>query len=651
MASAMKKPLFIIAILLLLLLTACHRPTPAMTGGEWLEALPWEEEWTCLLLGDRDPGWELEPETGKAALRALLGVRSWGPMEAPESGEQKPFRLVQLWCGEEGPLTLTLNEQGDACWDGTWHRPLGEDGGAQLLADFLALAETGVNMTSPPVLTLRSGEETGLAYLNGTYSWYHRTRMGRGFGCESDSFLDLTKEDWENTQLPITLLRADGEVLLDFGDARIPDSLSLSAVCPYGSIPVELREGRFTPYAGVNAYVLNASWEHKGFGGSGYADYVLLVEGFCPSPLPEAEIQVELRLLAADSRGCDLTLDPGERSFVIGSDKTAVASHYLLRKTDFGGWEWLKPRRAEEAPRLDFDTGDAAAFWLDWSYTLGDLEPGEYCLLLCGYLGGSYAGDLKYIPLPFTLEPGARPEPPGPMTLQEVPEGIISELYRSSAYSFHRYTQTLTLEGAEKYAVDRGFTLFRLGAEGSLTEIFPAYALPAALNKGANLTAGSLTLDVELAAFYGELPQGNYVLRRRLLRLSKGEKGWDWRLEPPEDRVLYVDTVFRTGGLMAVEGAVEPLLPSPAYDGTDPALPLCLTLGAAVFSASRCRFTVKNLGERTLTYAPEDFTLFYREGAEKEWLPLVRERHKSLSRTMRSLAPGESAELYLIFKE
>ena len=84
----MKKALLLISILVLLLLTACgsrgtpapvteapaeapvpaeETPAPAVDNA-WLEELPWEEDWTCLILGWK----ELEPEESKEALRDLL---------------------------------------------------------------------------------------------------------------------------------------------------------------------------------------------------------------------------------------------------------------------------------------------------------------------------------------------------------------------------------------------------------------------------------------------------------------------------------------------------------------------------------------------------------------------------------------------------
>ena len=76
----MKKALFLISILVLFLLSACGKtdpaevpapaetPAPAEIHNQWLEELPWEEDWTCLMMSSL----EMEPETRKAALREML---------------------------------------------------------------------------------------------------------------------------------------------------------------------------------------------------------------------------------------------------------------------------------------------------------------------------------------------------------------------------------------------------------------------------------------------------------------------------------------------------------------------------------------------------------------------------------------------------
>ena len=122
-----KKALFLLLILALVLLPGCagKETAPETTPASlWEELLPWGEEWTCLLLGGREPSSELEPESGKAALRTLLESCDWTSEEAGEE-DGPPYRKVMFWCGGS-PGTLTLNEQGEVRWDGSLYRPQGE---------------------------------------------------------------------------------------------------------------------------------------------------------------------------------------------------------------------------------------------------------------------------------------------------------------------------------------------------------------------------------------------------------------------------------------------------------------------------------------------------------------------------------------------
>ena len=645
----MKKALFLLLILALVLLPGCagKETAPETTPASlWEELLPWGEEWTCLLLGGREPSSELEPESGKEALRALLESCAWMPEEAGEE-DGPPFRKVVFWCGESSS-TLTLNEQGEARWNGTLYRPQGEGAGEKLLADFDALLKTGIVMHAPPPLTLRCGGETAQAKVYGTYSWSYISRAGWGTGCMSDAFTPIESIDWLGKESPVQVLPGTGEVTLSFS-GRVPDTMWLYAFGEAGTIPVALDGLTFIPYAGVNTYELSVWWDRADQGGFGNCTYILAVEGSCPSQvLPDSGMKAELTLLSADTQGCGLTLTNGaDRDF-------NLESFALLRRTEDRGWAWMMPRRKAEDPRLVFKPGKAVSFRLDWSRYFGDLEAGEYAFLLSGYVSGVDSGKPQYLSLPFTLGEDALPQVRGPLTRQELPEEIASRLITQSR---HRLTQTLTLTGEGKYAVETDFALFRLERDGTLTPILPEYALPADLDQGGSLTrrSNTLDLDVELARF-GALETGEYVVRRRLLPLGSGENSADWRLIPPEDRVLYVDTSFYTSGprytdISAVAGRVEPILPSPVYYAPFPnenrgCLPAPLhifLLENGRFNAAGAVFTVKNLGERTYTYYTQNFTLFFRE--DKEWLPLEREWHLRKGRDFQTLAPGESALL------
>ena len=279
----MKKGLFLSLILVLVLLAACGRTNPAAENtpasaataapveetsapvvirNEWLEELPWEETWTCLMMSSR----ELEPETGKAALREMLYACDWALID-PEAKlpELIPERrgtaiyLDEVYAGRDTvPIRFWFEKNGDLYWNGTLLRPLGDGAGEKLLADWIALAKTGVSDGSPPDLTYTCGEESAAALVHGTYSWSYITRIGEWRGAESDAFCMFYDYDWLGQDAPI--LRAEGDVILSF-PTREPDSMNLTVFTSLGQAPVELRDGRFTPYAGVNTYALYAHWE------------------------------------------------------------------------------------------------------------------------------------------------------------------------------------------------------------------------------------------------------------------------------------------------------------------------------------------------------------------------------------------------------
>ncbi len=434
----MKKALFPAVLIVFLLLAGCEKGPK----DPWVASLPWESEWTCLLLGGSEPGFELEPETGKAALRTLLDSYTWAPAES-EAEKDPTFRTAMFWCGEDASFTLTLNKQGEVLWNGSLYRPVGAETGEMLLADFDAMMKRGTDMQSPPPLTLRCGGETAQARVYGTYSWTYIPRAGWGTGCMSDAFASIESIDWLGGENAVPVLPCSGEITLSFS-GRAPDSMTLYAFGEAGSIPVALNGLTFTPYAGVNTYQLCAWWDIADRGGFGDCVYILAADGSGETRLPDTGMNAELSLLSADAWGCGLTLtNRRDRDFNLqGFD--------LLRRTDDGGWEWMNPVWKNEDSKLVFKPGETVSFRLDWSRRLGSLEAGEYALLLTGYVSGADSGKPQYISLPFALG-DQLPEPPGPLTQQELPEGISSLWIRQSR---HRLMQTLTLTGEGKYAVD-----------------------------------------------------------------------------------------------------------------------------------------------------------------------------------------------------
>ncbi len=268
---------------------------PRASSSLWQELLPWEEEWTCLLLGNQ----ELRPEPGKEALRALLYSYDWALVDAgAEEGEYHPsigvstvptvrqtsIYLDETLTRETVPIRFHLRSNGDLYMDGVLRRPLGEGAGEQLLAAWTALSETGVKTLSPPRLTLTSGTESIEAILWGTFSWSYTTRIGGGMTCESYGvwYQDF---DWLGQGAPI--LTAAGPVKLRFGpvgpDAAeiAPDRMRLAVFSEGSEQELPLEDGCFTPLEGLRTYILSCSWKRppEEPGGSGSCGYILLIDG------------------------------------------------------------------------------------------------------------------------------------------------------------------------------------------------------------------------------------------------------------------------------------------------------------------------------------------------------------------------------------
>ena len=179
---------------------------------------------------------------------------------------------------------LRTEEKGALYWNGALRRPVGDGAGESLLEAWTALSETGVNIQSPPQLTLSSGEDRIPAIIYGTYSWSHLTRIGDLFGAESDA-LDYTEIDWFGIEAPI--LQASGPVELTFAPLSLdgrpgePDRQTLWEFSDGEDVPMELSGGRFTPLPGLHTYALSCSWKRpdEDPGGSGSCIYILLIHG------------------------------------------------------------------------------------------------------------------------------------------------------------------------------------------------------------------------------------------------------------------------------------------------------------------------------------------------------------------------------------
>lgn len=517
--------------------------------------------------------------------------------------------------------------------------------------------EPWVPTDTPAIPAYSNGAETLQAILDPTYSWHYVDDEGKTHDFES-SGLSPQLTDWLDGTYPI--LRAEGDVQLSF-PCRMPEAMSLTAFSPKGAVPVELRDGTFTPYAGINAYQLSVSWKRGKPVTRSQARYILLVEGNGSSSLPETDSGISLTLLDTDSRGCRFILEnQNGRNFYLGGGIGGLSGGYyaLFRRTGSGDWEWLKPRRYAAETFTELPWGKSREAELDWSRSQGTLEPGEYAILFCGGLQNSkpYAPDSRILlPVCFTLKQAELPEPPGPLTPAEPPKGLSAAMEQRSP---HRWTQTITSAGEIPCAVDRNFFLYRLEGNGALTYILPEYTLPSALNSPLILSrAGSQTADVELAAAYGELQAGDYLLRRRVYLMESwtvldSELLQNWRASS-EDRIGYLDTVFTLSSpLSDVLPDVDPCPISHFLDPTpDPDLPI--SIAGSIFDAAGFQLSLKNLGEDNASFG--DCVLYFLW--EGEWLPLelsqpgwppaVRKPEPQADRTgPGDLRPGESLEAY-----
>ena len=506
---------------------------------------------------------------------------------------------------------------------------------------------------TPAPLTYSWGGESLEAVLDGTWSWHYVTAEGTIVHRESAQGGQFQSADWLDGTYPI--LRAEGAVTLSF-PCRMPDEMRLYAFSPKGMAPAALEGNAFTPYAGVNVYVLEASWKRGRPVSRSSAKYILLIHGACPGILPETGAGVTASLLEADAWGCTFTLENGtQRAAALGASAEGMMGRMdcaLFRRTDFGGWEWLPPGRYDRYDGQTCPAGSSRAFGLDWSWCQGTLEPGEYAVLLTGTLSG-WSSDGAYappaqlrLPLYFSLEENDLRSPPGPLAIQAAPEGLTAGLEQRSP---HRWVQSVSFSGEEIYALERDFCLFRREADGSLAYIRPAYALPIDRNEPMILTSTArAAIPVELGAAYGALEAGEYVLRRRLYPLDPetdlffyrfGDPSWR---TVPEDQLLYLDTAFTlASSLSPVPIPVEPCpqWPDPAQDPELPILAAVTELDARGF-----RVRLENPTEHLLYFSGVCDLYFDWEG---EWLPLEKAGYGLPGPD--NLPPGEEGEWAVSF--
>ena len=389
------------------------------------------------------------------------------------------------------------------------------------------------------------------------------------------------------------------------------------------------------------------------------AEAAAAVPAEAPSLVPGAAETEELRLTVteADGYGCAFTLENlGARPYHPQAMSDPEGPYALLRRGAGEAWERLEPiRRSPDGYTRGLNKGETWTGAWDWSYTYGVLPAGNYALILRGTLGRGVAKEAVYLLGTFTLT-GAEPEVPGPPILSEMPEVVENSLDRCSD---HRWVQILS-PSESRWLAETDYSLLRRTVTGendyTLEYIPPKYRLPDALNDSKRLLYGwSAAFDVDLAAQYGELPAGTYVLRRRFLHLTEEEldagveQTRSWRLIP-EDRVMYGDTVFTLGrDLMEVPRGVDPVDErTPPYTGQGSSQ--LISTAGSVFTSEGADLRLQSLTPLrgyNLGVESDYFYLYFQYRGE--WYPVEQQCRNSHGLMARFLVPGETGELSFDF--
>ena len=373
------------------------------------------------------------------------------------------------------------------------------------------------------------------------------------------------------------------------------------------------------------------------------------------APLPPETEELSLTVTQADAYGCVFTLEnrctEENRSF----DYVTEEQYALQRRTAAGGWEWVQPiRRNLEPCSATLERGLSRTDAWDWSYACGPLPAGEYRLVIWGQLGMGLAGaDSVSVGGTFTLEDSA-PEGPGPLFFRNSPGWLNGSLYgRDLKSSGHRWMQTFTPE-REGWATETEFFLYRKTKEGELIYIPPEYRLPAYLNRTVMLNAGeTVSFGVELAARYGQLERGTYVLRRRVVFLTEEERAagglpdGSFRLLP-EERFVYADAEFSLYNLRDVPQAADPIDELRDYGSLSTTV-LVSSVGSS-FSSTGCTLRLKNADANQwydVSYESDYYYLYFNH--KLEWYPAAHSRYGAHGLIWKTLAPGETGEVDIDF--
>ena len=322
-----------------------------------------------------------------------------------------------------------------------------------------------------------------------------------------------------------------------------------------------------------------------------------------------------------------------------GPEPFCFTVDYELARMEEGTWEDCEFLRAPEGAigSHEVPAGETGKFVCDWSFPYGTLPPGRYRLKVWGNPGeaiwhqGSVTAEFELTGLETLPEPAPAPA--------SAPEWCRGSLERVSE---HKLSFRLIAEEGHKFRWDEDWSLFR--KEGTAYILVPAaYRLTGI----SHITSrAELEWNVNLAAAYGELPAGEYLLRKRLLDLSAWpeERRTDWDLIAPEKLTL-----------LEVPFTLEETLPdilreTDPYDWLlyVPGLPVEERVEVTYEDLSPAGITVwmKNTGEEELL-AGFQWYLYFREG--EEWFPAPLMVRGLYTNPGWALPPGEPRSQGIVF--
>lgn len=343
------------------------------------------------------------------------------------------------------------------------------------------------------------------------------------------------------------------------------------------------------------------------------------VESVPPSPemtlLPSAQTTVP-----SVDENADVTLAVTETRkdaciFEIRNDADVIFSitkDCTLEHWENGAWSPCGVLR-DPGPKgfsYEISAGETEHFVYDWSYACGTLAPGRYRLTVFGNPGtliwhqGSITAEFELTGDEAAIEPAPAPAP--------WPDWAEASL---TMVTPHKWLLRLSAEPEQKVRWEDDFSLFRKEGE-DFVPVPAAYRLLGELHY---FSIGEKTWNLNLAASYGELPPGDYLLRKRLLDWDAWpeERKKDWDLIEPEKLIL-LDLPFTLE-----EGLSDVVRETAPYDWLlyTPSLPVeerILVLSEDI-SPAGIQLLLENIGDEELIMGYNWF-LYFLEG--DEWFPV-----------------------------